>query len=104
MNFRTTTSAVLTNFDNRFIEMVIDVLEEHNDPHVSADELSSEVFTKTRKGYGLLVLANENDSKHPFTITTEFLVPSNELAASFTVMWRRWCDKKTSIQKMAYTL
>ena len=69
--------------------MVTRVLEKRNLPQENSDTL-----TDIRKGYGLLVMANESNENTPFTITTEFLVPSNELAASFMVMWRRWCNKK----------
>jgi len=89
MNFRAMTSAVLSNFDQRYTEMVIQIIEKRN---TSQD--TSGTFSDIQKGYGFLVMANENDENIPFTVTTEFLVPSSELAASFMVMWRRWCDKK----------
>lgn len=93
VDFRQTTTAVLEDFDQRFIDMVIQLLEQRNNIEPSSDTRSKRNAV-LNKGYGLLVLADEDDEQQPFTITTEFLVPSNELAASFMVMWRRWCEKR----------
>ncbi len=51
-------------------------------------------YVDVNAGYGLLVMAHYGENEEPFTMTTEFLVPSYELAASFIVMWRRWCDRR----------
>ena len=94
VDFGATTTAVLEDFDHRFTEMVIELLEQHNAVKTTPDGKNTGAYADIRNGYGLLVLADEDDNNEPFTITTEFLVPSNELAASFMLLWRRWCDKK----------
>jgi hypothetical protein len=94
IDFGTTTSAVLEDFDNRFTDMVIKLLEQRNSVKATPDGNKSGTYADIRNGYGLLILADEDDNEEPFAITTEFLVPSNELAASFMLLWRRWCDKR----------
>ena len=94
VDFEATTTAVLEDFDQRFTELVIKLLEQRNNVKTTGDGASAGTYADIRNGYGLLVLADEDDDEGPFTITTEFLVPSTELAASFMLLWRRWCDKR----------
>lgn len=92
VDFKATTTAVLGDFDRSFTDMVIQLLEQRNS--VTPDDTSTGSYADIRNGYGLLVLADKDDNQEPFTITTEFLVPSSELAASFMLLWRRWCDRR----------
>ena len=73
--------------------MVIEFLEQRNSVMTTADGKKKGTYVDISIGNGLLLMAHCEENKEPFTMATEFLVPSNELAASFMVMWRRWCDK-----------
>ena len=93
VDLQATTTAVLKDFNHDFSEMVINLLKQRNVVRTTTNGKKG-VYADVNHGYGLLVIAdNHNDTEH-FTITTEFLVPCNELAASYMVMWRRWCDKR----------
>jgi hypothetical protein len=92
VDFKATTTAVLKNFDPGLIDLVVQLLEQRNT--VTADDNRAGTFADIRDGYGLLVLADKDDAGEPFSITTEFLVPSSDLAASFMLLWRRWCDRR----------
>lgn len=94
VDFRATTAPVLDDFSYGFTDMVIEFLEQRNTVKTSADGKKKGTYVDIGTGNGLLVMAHYGDDKEPFTMATEFLVPSNELAASFMVMWRRWCDKR----------
>jgi hypothetical protein len=94
VDFRATTTSVLDDFGHGFADMVIRLLEQHNTVIMTADGRKKGTYVDISTGYGLLVMAHYEEDKKPFTMTTEFLVPSNELAASFMVMWRRWCNKR----------
>ena len=94
VDFRATTTSVLDDFGHGFADMVIRLLEQHNTVIMTADGKKKGTYVDISTGNGLLVMANYAEDKSPFTMTTEFLVPSNELAASFMVMWRRWCNKR----------
>lgn len=94
VDFRATTTAVLEGFSHGFSEMVITLLEQRNAVMTTPDGKKMGVYAKVRTGYGLLIMADNSKDNEPFTITTEFLVPSKDLAASFMVMWRRWCYKR----------
>ena len=93
VDFRTTTTTVLEDFSYGFADMVIEFLEQRNTEMTTADGMKKGIYVDISTGNGLLVMAHYEENKEPFTMATEFLVPSNELAASFMVMWRRWCDK-----------
>jgi hypothetical protein len=93
VDFRATTATVLEDFSYGFADMVIEFLEQRNTVMTSADGNKKGTYVDISTGNGLLVMAHYGENKEPFTMATEFLVPSNELAASFMVMWRRWCDK-----------
>jgi hypothetical protein len=93
VDFRATTTPVLENFSHGFADMVIEFLEQHNTEVTTADGNKKGTYVDVNTGNGLLVMAHYEENKEAFTMATEFLVPSNELAASFIVMWRRWCDK-----------
>lgn len=94
VDFNATTAAVLEDFNDQYTEMVSSLLKRRNKETTTRNNKSTEVFADIRTGYGLLVLANEDNDNEPFTISSEFLVPSNELASSFKLMWRRWCVKQ----------
>ena len=94
VDFSKTTTAVLEGFDHRYTDMVTSLLERRNTETTTLSDKEAEIYADIQNGYGLLVLADEDDKKEAFTITSEFLVPSNELAASFKLMWRRWCVKQ----------
>jgi len=94
IDFNETTTTVLEGFDHRYTDMVTSLLERRNTETTALREKEAEIYADIQSGYGLLVLADEDDKKEPFTISSEFLVPSNELAASFKLMWRRWCAKQ----------
>lgn len=94
VDFQATTTAVLKGFNHGFIDMVVKLLQHRNTAMVTPDGKQMGTYANVPAGYGLLVMVDDSDDKEPFTITTEFLVPSNELAASFMVMWRRWCDRR----------
>lgn len=94
VNFRATTTAVLKGVNHGLTDIVIELLEQRNTVITSPDGKKLGLYANVHTGYGLLVMVGDGDDKEPFTITTEFLVPSNRLAASFMVMWRRWCDKR----------
>lgn len=93
VDFRATTSTVLSDFSYGFADLVVEFLEQHNTEVSTADGKKKGAYVDIHSGNGLLVMAHYEKSKEPFTMATEFLVPSNELAASFMVMWRRWCVK-----------
>ncbi len=93
VDFRTTTTTVLDDFSYGFADMVIEFLEQRNAEMTTVDGKKKGTYVDISTGNGLLVMAHCEENKEPFTMATEFLVPSNELAASFMVMWRRWCDK-----------
>jgi len=93
VDFQATTTAVLEGFSHGFADMVIQLLEQRNQVLATRDKKKG-AFVDIGAGNGLLVMAHYRDDGEPFTMTTEFLVPSNDLAASFMVMWRRWCDKR----------
>ena len=93
VDFRKTTAAVLKDFRPEFTDLIVNVLESRNTAMITHDGKENETFANIRSGYGLLIMADYVDNKKNFTKTTEFLVPSKKLAASFMVMWRRWCDK-----------
>lgn len=95
VDFRKTTAAVLADFNQGFTEMVIKLLEQRNTVMTSPDGKSIGTYTNVHCGNGLLVMVDTCDDKEPCSITTEFLVPTNELAASYMVMWRRWCNKRS---------
>ncbi|HHJ34685.1 MAG TPA: hypothetical protein ENJ87_02865 [Gammaproteobacteria bacterium] len=94
VDFRATTSAVLKDFNHGYTDMVINLLEKRNTVMTAPDSEELGVYADFNHGYGLLVMADDSVDKEPLVITTEFLVPSNDLAASFMVLWRRWCDKR----------
>ncbi|MFV9616459.1 MAG: hypothetical protein ACNYZG_10915 [Gammaproteobacteria bacterium] len=94
VDFRATTATVLDDFGHGFADMVVQLLKQHNTAITTADGKEEGTYVDISTGNGLLVMAHYGDDKKPFTMTTEFLVPSNELAASFMVMWRRWCNKR----------
>ena len=94
VDFRAMTSTVLEDFSTGFTDMVVQFLEQRNTVMTVADGKKEGVYVDVSAGYGLLVMAHYGENLEPFTMATEFLVPSNELAASFIVMWRRWCDKR----------
>jgi len=94
VDFRATTTTVLNDFDHELADMVIQLLEQRNTEKTTADGKNKGTFVDINIGNGLLVMAHYGKNKKPFTMTTEFLVPSNELAATFIVMWRRWCIKR----------
>lgn len=94
VDFRKTTAAVLKDFSPEFTDLIVDVLELRQTGMNSPDDNNADTFSDIQTGYGILILADSSDDRLPFTMTTEFLVPSNELAASFMVMWRRWCEKR----------
>ena len=94
VDFRATTTSVLDDFGHGFADMVIRLLEQHNTVIMTAEGKKKGTYVDISTGNGLLVMVHYVEDKKPFTLTTEFLVPSNELAASFMVMWRRWCNKR----------
>ena len=94
VDFRTTTTTVLEDFSYGFADMVIEFLEQRNTVMTTADGKKKGTYVDISTGNGFLVMAHYEENKEPFTMATEFLVPSNELAASFMVMWHRWCDKR----------
>jgi len=94
INFRAITTPVLEDFSYGFADMVIEFLEQHNTVRTTENGKNKGTYVDIGTGNGLLVMAHYGDDKAPFTMATEFLVPSNDLAASFIVMWRRWCDKR----------
>jgi len=94
VDFRATTTSVLDDFGHGFADMVIRLLEQHNTVIMTADGKKKGTYVDISTGNGLLAMVHYEENKTPFTMTTEFLVPSNELAASFMVMWRRWCNKR----------
>ena len=94
VDFRATTATVLDDFGHGFADIVIQLLEQHNTVITTADGKKNGTYVDISAGNGLLVMAHYEENKKPFTMTTEFLVPSNELAATFMVMWRRWCNKR----------
>ena len=93
VDFRATTSAVMDGFSREFTEIVVNLLEQRNVVMPTADG-KEDTFVDINTGNGLLVMAHYGGGHEPYTMTTEFLVPSNDLAASFMVMWRRWCSKR----------
>lgn len=94
VDLRETTAAVLKGFSPGFTDLIVNVLELRNTVMTTPDGNNMGTFADVRVGYGFMVMAyDDNDIDH-FTMTTEFLVPSNELAASFMVMWKRWCDRR----------
>lgn len=94
VDFQVTTNAVLKNFNHGFSDMVVNLLRQRNTVRTTTNGCKG-VYADVCYGYGLLVIANNHNEVDRFTITTEFLVPCNELAASYMVMWRRWCDKRS---------
>ena len=94
VDFRTTTTTVLEDFSYGFADMVIEFLEQRNTVMTTEDGKKKGTYVDISAGNGILVMAHYGENQEPFTMATEFLVPSNELAASFMVMWRRWCDKR----------
>ena len=94
VDLRETTAAVLKGFSPRFTDLIVNVLELRNTVMATPDGNNMSSFVDARVGYGFMVMAYDVNDIDPFTMTTEFLVPSNELAASFMVMWRRWCDRR----------
>ena len=94
VDFEATTKAVLGDFYPEFTEVITNLIEQRNTEMSAPGSKARDTYTDVRNGYGLLVLAHDCDGEEPFTITTEFLVPANDLAASFMVMWRRWCAKR----------
>jgi hypothetical protein len=94
VDFRATTKTVLNDFGHELADMVIQLLEQRNTEKTTADGTKKGPYVDINTGNGLLVLAHYGENKKPFTMTTEFLVPSIELAATFIVMWRRWCVKR----------
>ncbi len=94
VDFRKTTAAVLKDFNPGFTDLIVKVLELRNKVMSAPDGKKTGTYVDVRTGYGLMVMADDGDNNDPFTMTTEFLVPSKELAASFMVMWRRWCNKR----------
>jgi hypothetical protein len=94
VDLREATAAVLKGFNPGFTDLVVNALGLRNTVMSTPDGNKMGTFADVRIGYGFMVMAYDGDNKDPFTMTTEFLVPSNELAASFMVMWRRWCDKR----------
>ena len=94
VDFRVITAAVLKDFSYGFTDMIVQFLEQRNTIMSAADGKKEGTYVDVSTGYGLLVMAHYGEDNKPFTMTTEFLVPSTELAASFIVMWRRWCDKR----------
>ena len=93
VDFRATTTTVLEDFSYGFADMVIEFLEQRHSVMTTADGKKKGTYVDISTGNGLLIMAHYEENKEPFTMATEFLVPSNELAVSFMVMWRRWCDK-----------
>lgn len=91
VDFQKTTEAVLKDFSPGFTDLIVKVLATRNTVIDTLVGNSSNTYADVRIGHGLMVMA---DNKEPFTMTTEFLVPSNDLAASFMVMWRKWCDRR----------
>ena len=94
VDFGTITAAVLEDFSYGFTDMVVQFLEQRNTVMTATDGKKEGTYVDVSAGYGLLLMAHYEENKEPFIMATEFLVPSNELAASFIVMWRRWCDKR----------
>ena len=94
VDFRAITATVLEDFSYEFTDMVVQFLEQRNTVMTAADCKKEGAYVDVSTGYGLLVMAHYGENEEPFTMVTEFLVPSYELAASFIVMWRRWCDKR----------
>lgn len=94
VDFRATTTAVLGGFSHGFADMVIQLLEQRNTVAKTAGGVKTGAYVNVDNGNGLLVMVHYEDGKKPFTMVTEFLVPSNELAAKYMVMWRRWCAKR----------
>ena len=94
VDFRATTTTVLDDFGHGFADMVIRLLEQHNTVITTTDGKKKGTYIDISTGNGLLVMAHYGENKKPFTMTTEFLVPSIELAATYIVMWRRWCVKR----------
>ena len=94
VDFRATTTTVLNDFDHELADMVIQLLEQRNTEKTTADGKKKGNYVDINIGNGLLVMAHYGKNIKPFTMTTEFLVPSIELAATFIVMWRRWCVKR----------
>lgn len=94
VDFRATTTTVLGDFSYGFADMVIQFLETRNTVMTAADGKKKGTYVDISAGNGFLIMPHYGENKEPFTMATEFLVPSNELAASFIVMWRRWCDKR----------
>ena len=70
------------------------MLEQRNTEKTTANGKKKGTYIDINNGNGLLVMAHYGENKKSFTMTTEFLVPSIELAATFIVMWRRWCVKR----------
>jgi len=91
VDFQKTTAAVLKEFSPEFTDLIVNVLLTHNTVFDAPDGKTLGTYVDVRHGHGLMVVA---DDKEPCTMTTEFLVPSNELAASYMVIWRKWCDKR----------
>ena len=94
VDFRATTTTVLNDFGHEFADMVIQLLEQRNTEKTTADGKNKGTYVDINIGNGLLVMAHYQENKKSFTMTTEFLVPSIELAATYIVMWRRWCVKR----------
>ena len=94
VDLREATAAVLKGFSPTFTDMIVNVLGSRNSVITTPDGNNMGTFADVRVGYGFMVMAYEGNDLDPFTMTTEFLVPSNELAASFMVMWQRWCNKR----------
>ena len=94
VDFRATTTTVLNDFGDELADMVIQLLEQRNTEKTTANGKKKGTYVDINTGNGLLVMAHYGENKKPFTMTTEFLVPSIELAATYIVMWRRWCAKR----------
>jgi hypothetical protein len=94
VDLREATAAVLKGFSPRFTDLVVNVLELRNTVMATPDGNNMGSFADVRAGYGFMVMAYDGNDIAPFTMTNEFLVPSNELAASFMVMWQRWCNRR----------
>jgi len=94
VDFKATTTAVLNDFSHELSDLVIQLLEQRNTVMITTDSKKKGTYVDITPGNGLLVMVNKRDAKEPFTMTTEFLVPTYDLAASFMVMWRKWCNKR----------